>query len=165
MSDILKEALSYGKDGQGSVMISTELTCDKTSIWLIKTLFAMIFKCESCGKCCDKHFFNSTPLLYDDMDIIKQNLNLSEEQLMELGEYLYFPEEKKSVFCIKQPCPFKVEGKCSIYDFRPRVCREFPLKVTETKIDLCVSCPGGNNSYQNIMKNGKHDEESRSFSI
>lgn len=77
--------------------------------------------CLSCANCCKTH-----PPLLEGPDItrIAKHLNLSQSAFM--GQYLLMDEDGDWVFHTT-PCPFLgADNYCSIYEQRPRACREYP---------------------------------------
>lgn len=71
------------------------------------------FKCQMCGNCCG---FRVIPLTKEDV------------KRLEDGGYRDFTSHRG------EPCLKRVRGKCvfykdrcSVYEFRPKVCREFPF--------------------------------------
>ena len=161
---ILQDALTFGIEHKGSVTVSTEINCDARGIWFARALFSLSFKCKNCGKCCDSHFFPRTPLIEDDLKTLIDN-HIDSKFIMSVGEYIYYLYYKENIFCLKQPCAFLVNNSCSIYSFRPQVCRGFPLNLHNDKIELNISCPGGNVIYSEIMEKGKDDPISECFTI
>ena len=77
--------------------------------------------CLSCANCCK----TTGPLLIDkDIDRISRNLKLRPSAFIE--QYLRVDEDGDYVFK-EMPCPFLgSDNLCSIYDIRPRACRQYP---------------------------------------
>lgn len=77
--------------------------------------------CLDCANCC-----KTTSPIFRDVDIkrISKHLRTKEKQFIE--SYLRLDEE--SDYVLKQsPCTFLgTDNKCSIYEFRPLACREYP---------------------------------------
>lgn len=77
--------------------------------------------CLHCANCCK----TTGPLLTNnDISRISSKLRLSEKEFSEV--YLKVDDEDDRIFK-SMPCPFlNDDNYCSIYEFRPRACRQFP---------------------------------------
>ena len=107
------------------------------------------FKCISCGKCCSdpQTFVNLT---FRDILNLKKGLKISANELLQyIGFYTYKVEEERDLMekmvyspvitekgkayigILRQEgskCVFlNDENRCSIYQFRPKICRSFPF--------------------------------------
>jgi len=72
--------------------------------------------CLSCGLCCNG-------LLFEDLPVI-------EEELIPFVELNPKPKKRGSGLYLSQPCiAWKSDKGCTIYNDRPKVCREFKCKV------------------------------------
>ena len=98
--------------------------------------------CLECANCC-----KTTGPLFTDKDIgrIAKHLRIKPSEFTE--KYLRIDEDRDYVLQ-SVPCTFLGENNyCSIYEFRPKACREFPhtdrikqsqlLKLTERNIEVC----------------------------
>ena len=98
--------------------------------------------CLQCANCCK----TTGPLLKQkDIDRIARHLNMSGFEFVD--KYLRVDEDNDYVFK-QMPCPFLGEDNyCSIYEFRPKACRDYPhtnrvnqigiLKLTEKNALIC----------------------------
>lgn len=77
--------------------------------------------CLECANCCK----SISPIVTDkDIQRIAKHLRVRPAKLVE--DYLLLDDEHDYVFR-KQPCPFLgADNYCSIYDVRPKACREYP---------------------------------------
>lgn len=77
--------------------------------------------CLDCANCCK----NISPFLTDkDIQRIAKYLRMKPSDFV--GNYLIEDEENDFVFR-ESPCPFLMKDNCcSIYEVRPRACREYP---------------------------------------
>jgi len=77
--------------------------------------------CLDCANCCK----SISPIITDkDIQRIAKHLRIRPAQLAEI--YLLLDDEHDYVFK-QQPCPFlNVDNYCSIYEARPKACREYP---------------------------------------
>lgn len=81
----------------------------------VKTLGRL---CEKCGQCC--RVCDEIVLCDEDIDNLYERLGASAyEYIKSKGGLWYFKKAK--------PCAFLIGNKCSIYDARPLVCREYPF--------------------------------------
>ena len=76
--------------------------------------------CTDCGNCC-KVF--SPTVSQTDVTRISDFLKISEEAFIET--YLKVRDDNEYEMNAL-PCPFLKDNKCSIYEIRPTVCREYP---------------------------------------
>ena len=77
--------------------------------------------CLECANCCK----TLGPAIYDkDIEKIAKALRLKPSEVVE--QYLRLDEDKDYVFQ-SMPCPFLMpDNYCSIYESRPKACREYP---------------------------------------
>jgi|GEM_PF-1646276 len=96
------------------------------------------FVCQGCGECCNgfgKGKNSSLPLFEWEVEQYK-NLANQKGINMNIKPLHYFLDKKSGfVFCLNygmfnQPCPFLQENKCSIYNDRALICKQFPLLNT-----------------------------------
>ncbi len=98
--------------------------------------------CLDCGNCCK----SISPAINDkDIDRIAKYLKKKPSKIVE--QYLQMDEEGDYIFP-SQPCPFLgADNYCSIYEARPKACREYPhtdrskqgkiLNITYNNIAVC----------------------------
>lgn len=98
--------------------------------------------CLQCANCCT----TTGPLLTDkDINRISKHLKLKPIQF--IRDYLKIDEDNDYVFN-SMPCPFLgADNYCSIYEDRPKACREYPhtdrvnqqgiLSITRKNVALC----------------------------
>lgn len=98
-------------------MINSSLPATRKTV----AAFRQRFTCQRCGKCCSA---------FDGVKISKG----------EIKRLAVPPNEWRDTFMLfarstylKQPCRFQdaATGKCTIYNMRPRTCREFPVRITQ----------------------------------
>ena len=79
------------------------------------------FDCLECANCCK----TTSPIFRDiDIDRVAQHLGIRPAHLVE--QYLHLDEDGDYVLNVA-PCPFLGEDNyCSIYEARPKACREYP---------------------------------------
>ncbi|MGY8988416.1 MAG: YkgJ family cysteine cluster protein [Flavobacteriales bacterium] len=112
---------------------------------LIHPIHEEVFACTDCLKCAN--CCTTTGPLFTDKDInrISKHLRIKPSEFTE--KYLRIDEDRDYVLQTV-PCTFLGEDNyCSIYDVRPKACREFPhtdrikqsqlLKLTEKNIEVC----------------------------
>ena len=112
---------------------------------LIHPLHDEVFDCTDCLKCAN--CCTTTGPLFTDKDInrISKHFRIKPSEFTE--KYLRIDEDMDYVLQ-SVPCTFLGEDNyCSIYDVRPKACREFPhtdrikqsqlLKLTKKNIEVC----------------------------
>lgn len=98
--------------------------------------------CLSCANCCKTA---GPRLIQKDIDRIAKHLRMKSSDFMD--QYVKVDEDQDWVFNAL-PCPFLgSDNYCSIYEVRPKACREYPhtdrnrmhqiLKLTEKNANLC----------------------------
>lgn len=101
------------------------------------------FDCLNCANCCSSI---SPIILQNDIDRIAKHLKIKASEF--LKTYLYMDEDGDFVF--KQtPCPFLLpDNYCSIYESRPKACREYPhtdhrkmISILDLTHKNCEVCP------------------------
>ena len=77
--------------------------------------------CLECANCCK----TTSPIVRDkDIDRMAKHLRIRPAELVD--RYLHLDEDEDYVFN-SAPCPFLgADNYCSIYEARPRACREYP---------------------------------------
>lgn len=87
--------------------------------------------CLKCANCC----ITTGPLLTDtDIKRVSKHLRIKEAQFVE--QYVRLDEDGDQVFK-SMPCPFLgTDNYCSIYEHRPKACREYPHTDREKQHQL-----------------------------
>ena len=109
-------------------------------------LESIFWECRRCGMCCKK--FNKILLMPDEVDFIKKmgghvgvNVKLSDltnktmDELVEEAKgkddiFMFFPDENGCTFLEKDGKYFK----CSIHNYRPKVCRGFKCNIADNSL-------------------------------
>ena len=112
---------------------------------LIHPLHDEVFECADCLKCAN--CCKTTGPLFTDKDIsrIAKHLRIKPSELAEKNLLI---DEDRDYVLQSVPCTFLgKDNYCSIYDVRPKACKEFPhtdrkkqsqlLKLTEKNIEVC----------------------------
>jgi len=91
---------------------------------IFHTLHEEVFEeinCLDCANCCS----TISPIITDrDIDKISRALRIKPSEVV--AKYLEIDEDNDYVFR-NQPCPFLgLDNYCSIYEDRPKACREYP---------------------------------------
>ena len=123
----------------------------------IHPLHEEVFKktdCLKCANCC----ITTGPLLTDkDIERISKNLRMKPAAFME--EYLRLDEDNDYVFK-SMPCPFLGgDHYCSIYDVRPKACREYPhtdrknmKQILNITLKNTLVCPAVNEIFEKLRE-------------
>lgn len=79
------------------------------------------FNCLECANCCR----SLGPLItFKDIEKISKSLRIKQADFVE--QYLKVDEDGDYIFN-SMPCPFLMsDNYCSIYEYRPKACREYP---------------------------------------
>lgn len=105
------------------------------------------FKCTGCGKCC----CGAPGYIWvtdEEIEKIREKLKLSKRDFY--MKYLVQVGNKFSIKDLKNnnySCAFLRDGKCSIYEVRPKQCRTYPfwpsiMKSKEAWEDEALACEG-----------------------
>lgn len=77
--------------------------------------------CLSCANCC-----KTTSPIFREIDIKRIAKNMRMKEVQFIDKYLQLDQENDYVLK-SSPCAFLgTDNKCSIYDFRPLACKEYP---------------------------------------
>jgi uncharacterized protein len=110
--------------------------------------------CLKCANCCK----TTGPLFtLADIERISKYLKLKPQQF--INEYLQIDEDKDYILQ-SVPCTFlDAENYCSIYDVRPKACREFPhtdrkkfYQITNLTLNNVAICPAAYNIVEEMKK-------------
>jgi len=112
---------------------------------IIHPIHQQVFKCTDCLKCAN--CCKTTGPLFTDKDIQRISKYLKIRPSEFVDKYLRIDEDDDYVLK-SLPCNFLAEDNdCSIYEVRPKACREFPhtdrikqfqlLQLTKKNLDIC----------------------------
>lgn len=99
--------------------------------------------CLQCANCCR----TLGPAIYDkDIERIAKALRIKPSEVV--SQYLQIDEDKDYVFK-SMPCPFLMpDNYCSIYEHRPKACREYPhtdrkkfVQIYNLTVKNSYTCP------------------------
>ena len=114
--------------------------------------------CLTCANCCK----TTGPLLTDkDVDRIAKYFKLKTQDF--INQYLHMDEDNDYVLQ-SVPCTFLgSDNYCSIYDVRPKACREFPhtdrkkfQQISELTLKNVAICPAAFNIVEEMKKRIKN---------
>lgn len=101
------------------------------------------FSCLSCANCCS----HISPIItQSDLDRLAKHLKIKSSEFLQ--KYLYMDEDGDFVFQ-QTPCPFLgSDNYCSVYESRPKACREYPhtdrrkmIQILDLTKKNCEYCP------------------------
>ncbi len=113
--------------------------------------------CLLCANCCK----SLGPLITNnDITLLSKHLGL--KQKVFIDSYLRIDEDNDYVFKT-MPCPFlEPDNKCSIYEYRPKACREYPhtnhkkmLKLLNLALKNIETCPAVYLIFDNLKQQYK----------
>lgn len=113
--------------------------------------------CLECGNCC-----RTTGPLFTDSDIVRIAKHLRLKPQLFIKQYLKIDEDQDYVLQ-NVPCVFLGEDNyCSIYEVRPKACREFPhtdrkkfQQISALTLKNVAICPAAFNIVEEMKKNIK----------
>lgn len=111
----------------------------------IHNIHEKVFSCTDCLKCAN--CCTTTGPLFTDKDITRISRYLKIKPSDFTDKYLKIDEDFDYILK-KVPCEFLLkDNSCSIYDFRPKACREYPhtdrikqhqlLEITQKNVEIC----------------------------
>ncbi|RNI14089.1 YkgJ family cysteine cluster protein [Methanohalophilus sp. RSK] len=133
------------KDLEKQLLESISISLHDLAVEIVRTGF----RCSGCGRCCKfSTGDNSVLLTYFDIDNLKKsgNINAIEPTVAEEDMFLADTEGNVHTFGwrLKRKtngeCVFLSEAGCTIYPFRPLLCRTYPFYIAEGKLEIseCV---------------------------
>lgn len=114
-----------------------------TEIQLITEKDKFEFKCNSCGKCCSNDTLDM--ILFSPLDLynLSKGLNIKVEDVLKKYCNIYIGKNSnlpvvqlKSIIDTQKSyllgtkytiCPFLKDNKCSVHNFKPNICKLYPL--------------------------------------
>ena len=113
--------------------------------------------CLNCSNCC-----KTTGPLFTDKDILRISKYLRQKPSQFIEEYLRVDEDNDYVLQ-NVPCTFLgVDNFCSIYEVRPKACREFPhtnrkkfYQISNLTLKNVAICPAAFNIIEEMKKHVK----------
>ncbi len=111
---------------QGLGKISPEMEKDLDLAYELCEDLQNEFPCEECGKCCYQELIT---LLPEEIDRVSSASGIPLGDFM--SSYVGIAEDGRMMLLKTNPCTFlDDEGKCSIWESRPQVCKDFPYLVS-----------------------------------
>lgn len=110
--------------------------------------------CLECANCC-----KTTGPLFTDKDIVRISKYLRLKPQAFLDQYLRYDEDQDWVLQ-DLPCVFLgADNRCSIYEVRPKACREFPhtdrkkfQQITHLTLKNVAVCPAAFNIVEDLRR-------------
>jgi Fe-S-cluster containining protein len=124
-----------------------EITNEMTLLWILggqpQEQFAVasfFFKCERCGNCCTS--FDNIAISQREVSRLAKHLGVSEEDFRSrYTRGFKLPSRglsKPGLLSLNVPCPFYLEGGCSVYSIRPGACVLFPCFMSLQSTDQVI---------------------------
>lgn len=93
---------------------------DEIAHALAETISVQI-DCTTCGNCCKELM----PSMSDaEIETVSTHLQMTKETF--IHSFLQFSADDQAHFTKHSPCSFLDDNKCTIYEFRPESCRDYP---------------------------------------
>ena len=122
--NLLKEKAKAAKKSNKKLVKRLERVNGRKLDQVVSTLHDEVFEkidCLTCANCC-----STTSPLFKEKDIERLSKHLGMKAGDFVQEYLRIDEDDDYVFK-GAPCPFLgADNYCSVYEARPRACREYP---------------------------------------
>lgn len=113
----------------------------------------MQIDCTQCANCC-----RTMQVIVDDADIVRLAGRLGMTKQTFTRRYVKFDANKEGYFATA-PCPFLKDNVCSVYEDRPKACRDFPYlheKEFRTRMMAAIEntalCPIVFNTYEELKR-------------
>jgi Fe-S-cluster containining protein len=84
--------------------------------------------CSICGLCCKDQLLT---ISRKDANIISRKLGIDKREFYE--KYTHYNEETFET-AMNMPCPFLKDNRCTIYDYRPEMCKNYPVFLSDDGI-------------------------------
>ena len=119
--------------------------------------------CRGCGKCCLPNPLNpaypGVEVVEDELERIIKRFHVSHRAIKngtKKGGQIrnpYPPYQVLSTKRLTQPCMFHdfKKKRCKVYQFRPLVCKIYPLIFNGSVISLKVNCEYGKDLYRSLI--------------
>ncbi|MGI6472485.1 MAG: YkgJ family cysteine cluster protein [Candidatus Methanomethylophilaceae archaeon] len=93
------------------------------------------FPCEECGRCCHQELIT---LLPEEVDRVSSASGVPLGEFM--SSYVGVAGDGRIMLLKTNPCAFLKKEKCSIWDSRPQICKDFPYLVSTfmSKVYLAI---------------------------
>ena len=133
------------KDLEKKILDSISISLHDLAVEIVHTGF----RCSGCGRCCKfSTGDNSVLLTYFDIGNLKKSGNINAIEPMVAEEDMFLADTEGNVHTFgwrlkrktNGECVFLGEGGCTIYPFRPLLCRTYPFYIVEGKLKIseCV---------------------------
>ncbi len=128
------------------------------NLYNIKALLAKSY-CRRCGECCKSNRFNlddpGVMVLEGNLKIFAQHSAFSYKQLKE-HSVKHINPERDDVRYLRLPCILYKQGKCTVYQIRPNLCKIYPIKDSQpinNKVNIAISlrCDYGKDIYRSLI--------------
>jgi Fe-S-cluster containining protein len=126
--------------------------------------------CRRCGKCCQSNPEDPGVMVFEEeLRTIAKHSKYSYKYLKR-HSLKYENPERDDVRHLPLPCIFYDKAKCTIYPWRPIVCRLYPIKDSQPRngkvyITISLRCDYGKDIYRNIFSYQKKKGQSQLLGI
>ncbi len=116
---------SSGNQKKNKILLKKLIQLDKKEVdSLFQEAHEKVFACTDCLKCANCCKTTGPLFTASDIKRISSKLKLTEKDFIKK----YLKEDEDNDMVLQQvPCSFlATDNKCTIYEFRPKACREYP---------------------------------------
>lgn len=112
--------------------------------------------CRCCGKCC-LGYLNDLGLTAteDELRKIARHSKYTYKYIKRRS-IKYKHTERNDVRLLPQPCMFYQQGECKVYQWRPLICRIYPisnlLSGGDVRITISLRCDYGKDLYRSLLR-------------
>ncbi|WP_462272005.1 YkgJ family cysteine cluster protein [Methanohalophilus sp.] len=136
------------KDLNKQVLDSISISLHDLVVEIVRTGF----RCSGCGRCCKFYTGdNSVLLTYFDIGNLKKSANINAIEPTVAEEDMFLADTEGNVHTFgwrlkrktNGECVFLGETGCTIYPFRPLLCRTYPFYIADGKLEISECCGMG----------------------
>ena len=110
------------------------------------------FQCKRCKNCCIGLLLPITKYDFDRLLEWKKKNNINTETFRSFFTVAEYKGFEKPIVLLSNPCPFFSDKGCSIYPYRPSICRIYPFEIAPSNYQSVVDTKLGNEIYSKKIR-------------